>query len=819
MRTRRLLFFAFIFLLTSVAFAQPPIPLPAPFASRGQMLGSHRWTAVSQGLSSPGQQTVILPLSSGITLFSVPLRTDSQLLSDLLPNLPQGSRVWTWDAPGQQFVEGFDQELPFGQGAVLYVPVPTVITITGQTDLSTEIPVDLQNGWNLIGVPYAFPLLRSSQIVYSAGAPAGFNDAATQGDIQEPVFSLDINGYREIGANDSFEPMNAYWVFSNDAEMIEMQPAVLRAEPFTKAWALDKLGGLAVQFAANQLFGLIEPDPNQAVLDKLAELSKQITSVQDTQSFMIGQLANLERSISLTSAEIQQKIGEQPIEAVRSKLETQYDGVDPNNPDAPPAAIDYGSYMWFVQAGQDRTRSYKVTNAEKVRWDLKVLETEDYPTKFTVIKNAIIPLSGNGVLDNYAQQVVLGTKGGTLEDRYKAMQEYFNTLLGLQYKCMMLITSALNDLANNPESPRDYDANAAEQWRLSNYVPAIQKEVNRFRAAAETILVGSLVIGSKAEDAGVAVPNVMQDVVMPRADFLAMKLLQEPPGMTVRVLVSPDMNPNNIYTVFGRTQNIALPSTDSGLWKRISGVNPYDSWRINPALSIPEFVVTKDWLMYKLSYPLPGSGTYLFGVADKSKLSDYGETLTPINQTINFGFVDAQGNPAPSGTPFGTLVFARRASARTMLSIPGTGATRSYGPCTDPKAQINVARNFFQIRNCIQFQLSQQVKFRYGGAQPAACDWEMNLTFKYDNLAYFGSYAYIRVLDNNAIVSDLNTSRTFRTGPFTQITKNLIWQADHAYAFEMTLYNREDLCIASPNRPCKGSGSSVQRGALFMRFK
>jgi len=73
------------------------------------MLGSQQWVRVAQDTTNPNQQTVMLPLSGGITLISIPLRTDSQLLSDLLPNLPDGSRAWTWDAIQQQFVEGFDQ--------------------------------------------------------------------------------------------------------------------------------------------------------------------------------------------------------------------------------------------------------------------------------------------------------------------------------------------------------------------------------------------------------------------------------------------------------------------------------------------------------------------------------------------------------------------------------------------------------------------------------------------------------------------------------------------------------------------------------------
>ncbi|HEY6842940.1 MAG TPA: hypothetical protein VI391_02145, partial [Thermoanaerobaculia bacterium] len=76
-------------------------------ASRGAMLQTasvSRHRAADGLLNPPETTTVMLPLSAGISMVSIPLRTNSQLLSDLLPNLPEGSRVWRWDAPAQQFV-------------------------------------------------------------------------------------------------------------------------------------------------------------------------------------------------------------------------------------------------------------------------------------------------------------------------------------------------------------------------------------------------------------------------------------------------------------------------------------------------------------------------------------------------------------------------------------------------------------------------------------------------------------------------------------------------------------------------------------------
>src|SRR5581483_5499609 len=107
MRSRSLTAVALFFVATMAAAAtravSPPLlPLPVSSGSwRGAMLGLRSPLRVAAQAAVPAddtQQTVLLPLSAGLSMISIPLQTDSQLLSDLLPNLPQGSRVWTWDA-------------------------------------------------------------------------------------------------------------------------------------------------------------------------------------------------------------------------------------------------------------------------------------------------------------------------------------------------------------------------------------------------------------------------------------------------------------------------------------------------------------------------------------------------------------------------------------------------------------------------------------------------------------------------------------------------------------------------------------------------
>lgn len=832
MRSRWLSLFAVFSLGGSLLFAQtprlrtrpdgpPPLPFPAPFASRGQMLGSQQWKRVAQDTPDPNQQTVMLPLSAGITVISIPLRTQSQLLSDLLPNLPSGSRVWTWDAEQQQFVEGFDQQLPEGQGAVLYLPSPTVVSITGDPELSDRFPVDLQHGWNLVGVPYSVPLLRSSQTVYSAGMSAGFNDAVNNGDLGPDVFSLDSRGQQAVGENDLFHPMDAYWVYSNDAELLELQP--LRLGIAVPPWVLEKIGGTLIQFGGSYLLSYLKPDPNQAVLDQLATVSAQIQNVQDTQSFMVGRLSDLENKMDLNAEATQQLIGEQPIEAVRTNLKVDYDGTKP-----------YESFMWFqnavIKANQnppDKSDLNLINDQVKVDFDRKVIgETGpvDYQKQFQAIYNAINPIRQRGVLDNYAKQIVLGRNQLTLEQRYMAMEQYFDTLLGYQAKCMILVTNAYNDLAQNPKAPRPYPAAYAEQWRTGTYVPAIKDEVNRFRTAVETILVGSLTIRSQGSDPAVSVPPEVQDVIMSRTDFLAMKLLQEAPGLRLRVLVAPDMNPSNTYQVVSRAYNygVALPSTDSGLWTRVAGVTPYDSWQIDPPTSMPKFFVQKDWLMWKpaafpggTSYPCSRYQPCRFFIYDAWKLTDQ----TPAAyKDLNVRFVDDNGQPAQSGTSFGSLVLVLRATANTMLTVK---SGQTSGVCSNRNVFIvNDSANEFVIKDCRgAMTINGQVPFLFGGGTPSLGDWEMNMDYQQaGNLLKW--YGIIRLTDGNSILSDINT--TFKpSGSYSRETKNIQWLTGRTYSFQMYLYHEEQpwICSGYPQRCPTPAYSSVLRKALIMRFK
>jgi hypothetical protein len=376
-------------------------------------------------------------------------------------------------------------------------------------------------------------------------------------------------------------------------------------------------------------------------------------------------------------------------------------------------------------------------------------------------------------------------------------------------------------LAVNPAAPPGYRADAADSWRTTNYVPAIRNETIRFRSAVETALVGSLIIGSKPDDLPVSVPRSVQDVVMRDADFMVMNLLQEPPGLRVRLLVTPDMK-NNTYRALSFAYGFgAVLPTDSTAWTRINGVSPYDSWQFNTGASMPTFFVQKDWLMWKpasvtpvTSYPCSNYQPCRFFFNDDRKLSDQRPSYTDYNVR----FVDDQGKPAQSGTPFGSLVLVIRASANSMLTI--TNGQKS-GTCQNRAATITTGGypNKFSVDNCGgTLTISQAIPFAFGGGTPSLGDWEMNMDYQQKgNLQKW--YGIIRLKDGNTILSDINT--TFQpSGSYSRETKNVQWLTGRTYSFEMWLYHQEGYYVCNTH-PCKppDASSSVTRKALMMRFK
>jgi len=806
----------------------PTLPLPAVIASRGAMLPSAHWIhAQSSNGAGSSTNAVFLPLSPGLTMISVPVHTESIVLSDMLQNLPAGSRVWEWDPTAQQFAEGFNQQLPLGQGALLYVPAPTVMMVKGDEDLDSEVPVDLHPGWNLIGVPYPTPMARSSQDVFVESVRTAFNDAVDNGNLGPSVYSLDQRGEMPVGDDDSFQPMNAYWVYSNDADLLELHPPpdnsgslVLRGND-AGGWVAGKIGNFAFQFAAGTLMEQIFGRPDANVLTKLDDVSRQIQGIQNTLTAMETRLntqfQNLARQLATNQAELRKAMGDGQLVLIRSNLDTHYTGKTEND--------SLGYYLQQVQTvdgepdGQRLARINAIDPNGITRFNQRVLDSTAYHfiNDFNTVAQVIAPPGDKGVVDYLADAIIArGAVGATGEDAYAAMQSYFDDLIGLQIQQEILICNAYEQLAKVPGS--GVTAGAADRFRQNTFTPKIQAEAERFRSAVERVIVSRVQVAKTLADRPVFIPNEINNIVLPKLDFRLMQLLNEAGGLRVRALVSPDNNPTDTYRIAwqvggGRGQGtLNLPSTDSGQWSLVGGSVPYDSWRLSPTQNIPEFFATSNWLLFKTMLPIP-NGTVLARLTDSLSRTDQ----TPrMRQQFAWGNVDANGNPAAGGTPFGSVILTNRPTADTMLHIPaGSNEQFTYPlglrPC-NPNRVLTSGVDFLAIQGCGNAfaDFSTSMRFLYSGSGPASGPATISVSF---GLVGDLGQSWARATMNGVSATAAHWEQNRELAG--EQTATLTWQPGQTYELNLSLEWGSRLVYTTNYWPER---IVARRGAILLRF-
>ena len=98
-------------------------------------------------------------------MFSIPLNTNNQPISimlgdDLGEYNPNSYRIFDWDAVQKKYVElsALDTKLPPGKALWLITKEQITIDIDSSYSVSTseDYPIQLNEGWNMIGVPFAF---------------------------------------------------------------------------------------------------------------------------------------------------------------------------------------------------------------------------------------------------------------------------------------------------------------------------------------------------------------------------------------------------------------------------------------------------------------------------------------------------------------------------------------------------------------------------------------------------------------------------------------------------------------------------------------
>ncbi len=601
---------------------------------------------------------MILSLSAGLSLVSLPLRARSEKLADIFPELPPGSRVFTWNAATQQFVDGFDQDLPLGHACWLYVPVPTVAMVSGATNQLTTVSVELKNGWNLVGVPYDIELIRSRQYAWVHQLKMPFNDAVANQAIGPLVYSFGANGYEVVGDQDSFVPTHGYWVYADGAASVELAPGMLHGGgggfwgSVVRAAAKGAAEQATAAFLAQMGYG---PDQKTDV----AGLVDQLDNIKATQTVMLNLLGQTLNKINLSEDEVLQAIGESTsVDPVNAALLTHYEQETPNE-----------SLAWFeAQAKGNNTVSMET----KTEFAKNVLGQWAFVENFNKLYTAIDPTDKPGLLDHFGDKVVLTSSPPYYDavDRYLAMEAYFNRLLGMQIKCATLVLNAYTQLGKDPSSAAQFPApQTANDWSKKVFAPYIEKEIQRFRMAVENVAVAKLTYPTSSE-VGVELPSNLQPLLA-RGDFFVMENTpypeKEPAGLRVRIVANPSLNVGDV--MWKAAQGDRHKNWVAQDWRTVAGQKAYDDWSPPPV----QLNVTRNWKITHVILPITAAGTYQVFPPAGHFLS-----FIPAPETVAAAVFDEGYTPSSTGTLFGSVTVVFRPTATAML--------RPCGPSSQPQA-------------------------------------------------------------------------------------------------------------------------------------
>jgi hypothetical protein len=749
------------------------------------------------GTTLTGSQTVFVTLQAGFNLVSIPLRTSSQLLSDLFPNLPPGAEVWTWDTQTQQFVQGVDQALPLGQACYMYLPMPALVAIAGATNTSSAIPVDLKPGWNLVGVPYQASLDLSQQSVYVNNVQTQFPDAMSSGAIAT-VASLGPGGtVTELGSADALEEFKGYWLYSNGDNLLMLSPTSVGGPGDSfgmtfMSWGLDKLGGGALSWGAGQLLSSLIPSATDKML---AQIQSELKQIEQGQVQIENELSALSNQVSISTKEIEQTIVDTVnVSAVRVDLMTYYDDIVPGQ-----------SLGWFAQQATPALAA-AVTQQQKTNFALNVLNTWRFPRDLNNIKIAVLgSAASEGVIDSFADKILLSSNSSsTLIDRYKALQSYFAELIGLQIKCATLIENAYNQLAADPSTQALYPAGSAQTWHDSTFQPTIAQEYQYFNQVVERMAASSVVLASKPGEPAVVVPNQVQ-VMLGYADYAVADALKEPDGMRVHVLINPDLPAPKLNVIRGAV----TPLTG---WRTVAGNQSYDSWGL--VNNQRQMQITDSWQIAKINLSGYSSG------ASVDVVPLFNSVLDGLTYDIQskLGTYDPTYTAATSGRVFGSMMVAVRGSAGGMLdpcaAIGPVNTIRNYNLSA---ATTSPASTGAPLKPCGQLSIngmggdnlvSVTMPFVYAGNVPApgAVTWQ---SYTFDSGTGFVGHYYLELRDGDTL---LNQASGGAGGNFSawQTAQNVQFTPSHTYSFTMTLtghvgYTNETLTYRGvaiiPNKP------------------
>ena len=775
----------------------PAPPLPWAGASIREPIALANAVTALDAPGSPSDTTVFLPLSVGLSVVSLPMRIPSETLSDIFPNLPEGSRAWVWDGVHQKFVEGLENELPLGHACWLYVPVPVVLAVTGSPNTLQNVSFDLEPGWNLIGVPYGMALPRYQQHVYVDWARKPFNDAVAANEVDPLIFTYDVNGYEMVAEDGSFEPLRGYWVYARGAELLEFERPGLSDLPFTIPW------GSVLSAVGSQAASMIMTQMGYGDTAKLIQILGKLDDIAYNQAALSAKVDKVFSDLALKESEILQAIGDATyVGPVQDALDSYYDQKNP-----------LISFAWFLdQAGAGTVAEVMISNGGtgytsaptvtfsaapaggttatgkatilngavtgvtipqtghgngyttapaitfsggggsgatavatmgatmKARSDFAkaVLSLPSSPTdykiieKFNLIKGGISPASagGKGLLDNFADQVVLTSSRYDLGARYVAMEAYFSKLLGMQIKCATLIMNAYDQLANDPDSTEGFTSQTGPNWKRNVFDKVMKEETQRFLQAVEGIAVRKLPVPQTWNDPPVKVPDDVQ-MVLGWADSYVMQTLGgiypdlEPPGVRLRFMLNPGAGVDLPTVSWLRSDEprgtpphtMTLPSFDT--WRTVAGAGEYDDWVLPKDSNARAFNVTSNWKIARVILPVFAPATVTIRARGSS-------TWWRTNEA------DFQVSAFLAGGVFGSFTSARRPSTVDAFHpCMGWGHTTEITHYCDVRGDCD----WGDVSSCsvkslhptdVRSSLTVTYDFIYQGNVPKTSTWRAN---------------------------------------------------------------------------------------------
>jgi len=184
----------------------------------------------TSGLSGLVYSTILRKGYNLISLPLLPVPNGRDTLFGPVVGWPVSLYRWYSAYPGitepQYYSENAVQP---GFGYLLYSPADNIsLSVSGvRVESEPSYSVNLQGGWNMIGLPYSEPiLLQNIQVKNNAGNLKSYSEAVKAGWIGNAVYHMKGANYDFASFNDdppaSLEPWAGYWIYVGEANGVEI---------------------------------------------------------------------------------------------------------------------------------------------------------------------------------------------------------------------------------------------------------------------------------------------------------------------------------------------------------------------------------------------------------------------------------------------------------------------------------------------------------------------------------------------------------------------------------------------------------------------